>query len=160
RRRRATGAAKIGIQLGAVIDRHKVGKHFRLVVNERGFTFERDLVAIAEEAALDGIYVVRTSVAATHLDAASTVRAYKGLSRPERAFRSLKPVDLKTRPIYHWLADRVRAHVFLCMLAYYVEWHMRQQLKPILFDDATPLEIEPTSPVAPAKSSASAIAKR
>ena len=143
-----------------MVNRHKVGKHFRLAVTEHNFTFERDLEAILSEASLDGIYVVRTSVAAAELDAPTTVRAYKGLSHAERAFRSLKTVDLKIRPIYHWLEDRVRAHVFLCMLAYYVEWHMRERLKPILFDDAEPNQVERPSPVAPAQPSASAEAKR
>ena len=98
---------------------------------------------IAGEAGLDGIYVIRTSVAAAGLDAPTTVRAYKGLSHAERAFRSLKTVDLKIRPIHHWLEDRVRAHVFLCMLAYYVEWHMRERLKPILFDDDQLDQVKP-----------------
>jgi len=160
RRRKPVGTAKIGIMIGAVVNRHKVGKHFRLAVTEHNFTFERDLEAVLSEASLDGIYVVRTSVAAAELDAPTTVRAYKGLSHAERAFRSLKTVDLKIRPIYHWLEDRVRAHVFLCMLAYYVEWHMRERLKPILFDDAEANQVERPSPVAPAQPSASAEAKR
>lgn len=159
RRRRSAGAAKIGLMVGAVIDRHKVGKHFRLVVGERNFTFERDTEAITGEARLDGIYVIRTSVAAADLDANATVRAYKSLSHAERAFRSLKTIDLKIRPIHHWLEDRVRAHVFLCMLAYYVEWHMRERLKPILFDDDQPKQSEGVSPVAPAHPSAAAAAK-
>lgn len=159
RRRRPAGAAKIGLMVGAVIDRHKVGKHFRLVVGEHNFTFERDTEAITGEARLDGIYVIRTSVDAAVLDANTTVRAYKGLSHAERAFRSLKTVDLKIRPIHHWLEGRVRAHVFLCMLAYYVEWHMRERLKPILFDDDQPKQLEGVSPVAPARPSAAATAK-
>jgi Transposase DDE domain len=160
RRRKPAGAAQIGIMIGAVVNRHKVGKHFRLAVTEHNFTFKRDVEAIASEASLDGIYVIRTSVAATDLDAPTTVRAYKGLSHVEQAFRSLKTVDLKIRPIHHWLADRVRAHVFLCMLAYYVEWHMRGRLKPILFDDEEPNQVERASPVAPAQPSQSAEAKR
>jgi transposase len=160
RRRRSAGSAQIGIMIGAVVNRHKVAKHFRLAVSEHNFTFERDVEAIASEASLDGIYVIRTSVAAADLDAPTTVRAYKGLSHAERAFRSLKTVDLKIRPIHHWLADRVRAHVFLCMLAYYVEWHMRERLKPILFDDDEPKQVEGASPVAPAQPSQSAEAKR
>ncbi len=94
------------------------------------------------EAALDGLYVVRTSLPEETLDAEGTVSAYKGLSRVERAFRSLKTVDLKVRPIYHYTSDWVRAHVFLCMLAYYVEWHMREKLKPLLFDDEYPEQAE------------------
>ena len=160
RRRKPAGAAQIGIMIGAVVNRHKVAKHFRLAVTEHNFTFKRDVEAIASEASLDGIYVIRTSVAATDLDAPTTVRAYKGLSHVEQAFRSLKTVDLKIRPIHHWLADRVRAHVFLCMLAYYVEWHMRGRLKPILFDDEEPNQVERASPVAPAQPSQSAEAKR
>jgi hypothetical protein len=160
RRRKPAGAAQIGIMIGAVVNRHKVAKHFRLAVSEHNFTFERDIEAIASEARLDGIYVIRTSVAAADLDPFTTVRAYKGLSHVEQAFRSLKTVDLKIRPIHHWLAERVRAHVFLCMLAYYVEWHMRQRLRPILFDDEEPNHVEPTSPVAPAQPSQSAEAKR
>jgi hypothetical protein len=160
RRRKPTGAAQIGIMIGAVLNRHKVGKHFRLAVTERNFTVQRDEAAISAEAALDGIYVVRTSLAAADLDAPATVRAYKDLSQVEHAFRSLKTVDLKIRPIHHWLEGRVRAHVFLCMLAYYVEWHMRERLKPILFDDAEPDQAERTSPVAPAKPSESAKTKR
>jgi hypothetical protein len=160
RRRKPPGSAKIGIMIGAVVNRHKVAKHFRLAVSQHNFTFQRDLEAIAGEASLDGIYVIRTSVAATALDAPATVRAYKGLSHVEHAFRSLKTVDLKIRPIYHWLEDRVRAHVFLCMLAYHVEWHMRGRLKPILFDDAELGQAKPASPVPPAQPSASAEAKR
>ncbi len=160
RRRKPIGSAQIGIMIGAVLDRHKVGKHFRLAITERNFSFERDIAAIAAEARLDGIYVVRTSVGAAELDAPTTVRAYKDLSHVEHAFRSLKTVDLKIRPIHHWLEGRVRAHVFLCMLAYYVEWHMRERLKPILFDDAEPDQVERASPVAPAQPSDSAKAKR
>ena len=160
RRHKPTGAAQIGIMIGAVLDRHKVAKHFNLTVTERTFSFQRDGAAIAAEARLDGIYVVRTSVPAPELDAPATVRAYKDLSQVEHAFRSLKTVDLKIRPIHHWLENRVRAHVFLCMLAYYVEWHMRQRLKPILFDDAEPEKAERPSPVAPAQPSDSATAKR
>ena len=160
RRRKPVGAARIGIQIGAVLDRRKVGKHFHIDITERSFTHRRDRAAIAAEARLDGFYVVRTSVAAADLAAPATVRAYKSLSQVEHAFRSLKTVDLKVRPIHHWLEGRVRAHVFLCMLAYYVEWHMRQRLKPILFDDAEPDHAERASVVAPAQPSASAKAKR
>jgi hypothetical protein len=160
RRRKPAGAAQIGIMIGAVVNRHKVGKHFRLAVSEHNFTFTRDVEAVLSEASLDGIYVIRTSVAAADLDAPATVLAYKGLSHVEQAFRSLKTVDLKIRPIHHRLADRVRAHVFLCMLAYYVEWHMRERLRPILFDDHEPNQVERASPVAPAQPSHSAQAKR
>lgn len=112
-----------------------MGKHFRVVITDTELRYERDEQKIAEEAALDGLYVVRTSVPKELLAAEQTVGASKKLSVVERAFRSFKTVDLHVRPIHHRLADRVRAHVFLCMLAYYVEWHMRQRLAPILFDD-------------------------
>jgi hypothetical protein len=135
RRQPLRGAGKIGQAVGAVLGRRKVAKHFRIAITDQSLSFERDHGAIAAEAALDGIYVLRTSVPAEALDAADTVRAYKGLARVERAFRSLKTVDLDIRPVFHWLSPRVRAHVFLCMLAYYLEWHMRQALAPVLFDD-------------------------
>ena len=128
---------------------------------ERGFTYRRNASSIAAEAALDGLYVVRTSVPETELDAHGSVRAYKRLSTVERAFRSLKTVDLKVRPVFHRSAERVRAHVVLCMLAYYVEWHMRQQLRPMLFDDEDRegAEAVRTSIVAPAQVSETAQAK-
>ncbi len=129
------GKDKIGIRVGKVLGRFKVAKHFTTEITEDSFSYERNTTSISEESALDGIYVVRTSVPDEVLDAKGTVGAYKGLSVVERAFRSYKSVDLKVRPIYHHLEKRVRAHVFLCMLAYYVEWHMRQKLAPILFDD-------------------------
>ncbi len=118
-----------------MINTHKMAKHFDLAITDTSFGFARKAEAIAAEAATDGLYVVRTSLPAEALDDASTVRSYKSLARVERAFRCLKTVDLQVRPVHHWLADRVRAHVFLCMLAYYVEWHMRQRLAPMLFDD-------------------------
>jgi len=129
------GKDNIGLRVGKHINHYKVGKHFILDIGEDSFSYRRDEAKIAEEARLDGLYVIRTSVSPQMLAAESTVRAYKDLSKVERAFRSLKTVDLKVRPIYHRLDGRVRAHVFLCMLAYYVEWHMRQSLAPILFDD-------------------------
>lgn len=129
------GEGRIGIRVGKVINKHKVGKHFDYEITPERFSFRRNPQRIAAEAILDGIYVIRTSVGKETLNPAQVVRAYKDLSKVEQAFRSLKTVDLKIRPIYHWLEDRVRAHVFLCMLAYYVEWHMRRKLAPILFDD-------------------------
>src|SRR6266536_534318 len=129
------GPAAIGLRVGAVLGRHKVGKHFTIEIAEGGFRYARDAAAIAAEAALDGLYVIRTSVGPAQFPAAATVQAYKRLAEVERAFRSLKTVDLHVRPIHHRKADRVRAHVFLCLLAFYVEWHMRQALKPLLFDD-------------------------
>ena len=155
------GKDKIGLRVGKQINHYKVGKHFRIKIAEDSFSFRRDEEKIAKEAALDGLYVIRTSVVEEALDAESTVRAYKDLSKVERAFRCLKTVDLKIRPIYHWLEDRVRAHVFLCMLAYYVEWHMRQKLAPILFEDEDK-ELAETlrdSIVAPAERSPSAQSK-
>ena len=129
------GKEKIGLALGAVINHYKVGKHFDFKITEADLTFERKTEQINAEALLDGIYVLRTDVKPAILDAAGTVRAYKNLATVERAFRSIKTVDLEVRPIHHRRAQRVRAHVLLCMLAYYLEWHMRQVLKPILFDD-------------------------
>jgi transposase len=129
------GATEIALAVGAVIEKHKMRKHFDLTITDTKLTFARKADAIAAEAATDGIYIVRTSLAAEVLDDAATVRSYKSLSRVERAFRCIKTVDLQIRPVHHWLADRVRAHVFLCMLAYYLEWHMRQKLAPLLFDD-------------------------
>jgi transposase len=155
------GKEKIGVRVGRVLDRFKMGKHFRWEITEAGFSYERDVASIAAEAALDGIYVVRTDVPSETLATEETVRAYKSLSRAERAFRSYKSVDLKVRPIHHRLEKRVRAHVLLCMLAYYVEWHMRQALAPILFDDHDRAagEARRESIVSPAQRSPSAEAK-
>ncbi len=161
-KRRLKGADKIGERVGKVIGKYKMAKHFTWSIDDDGvFTYGRDEVAIAAEARLDGLYVIRTSLPQSELDGPGTVRAYKRLSSVERAFRSLKTVDLKVRPVYHRTEPRVRAHVFLCMLAYYVEWHMRQKLKPMLFDDedAEGAEARRPSVVAPAEVSASARAK-
>jgi Transposase DDE domain len=155
------GEAKIALEVGAVLGRRKVAKHFRLTVTEETFDFARDDAAIAREAALDGFYVLRTSVPAKDLDAGATVLAYKSLARVERAFRSLKSIDLEVRPVHHRLAGRVRAHVFLCMLAYYVAWHMRRTLAPLLFEDhdRPAVAASRTSPVAAAQVSPAARAK-
>lgn len=134
-RRPLRGKDKIGVRIGRVLGKFKMGKHFIYDIADDTFVYHRNEESIAHEAALDGIYVIRTSVAAAELDADDTVRAYKGLAVVERAFRTTKTVDLHVRPVYHRLEDRVRAHVFLCMLAYYVEWYMRQDLSSILFDD-------------------------
>lgn len=134
-RRPLRGQDRIGLRVGRILGRFKMGKHFKLDITDERFAYERDQIGIAEEAALDGIYVIRTSVAAETLSPEDTVLSYKRLAQVERAFRSLKTVDLKIRPIHHRLASRVRAHVFICMLAYYVEWHMRRALAPMLFDD-------------------------
>lgn len=129
------GKAEIGLRVGRVLGRFKMKKHFRLEITETSFSFERDQDRIDREAALDGIYIVRTTVPDEVLSADRVVESYKGLSVVERAFRCLKTVDLKVRPIHHRLEERVRSHVLLCMLAYYVEWHMRRALAPLLFDD-------------------------
>jgi transposase len=129
------GQDRIGLRVGKVLGRFKMGKHFKLTIERDSFGWERDKAAIAAEAALDGIYVVRTTVPAEQMPTADVVGSYKSLSHVERAFRSLKTVELHIRPIYHRKEERVRAHVLLCMLAYYVEWHMRRALAPILFDD-------------------------
>ncbi|HEY6255682.1 MAG TPA: IS1634 family transposase [Xanthobacteraceae bacterium] len=134
-RRPLRGAAEIALKVGAVINRHKMAKHFELDIGEASFTFRRNADAIAAEAALDGIYVVRTNLAKRILDDAATVGAYKSLAKVERAFRSLKTLDIHLRPIFHWTAPRVRAHVLLCMLAYHVEHHMRARLAPMLYDE-------------------------
>jgi hypothetical protein len=156
------GKAEIGLKAGAVLDRHKMAKHFALTITDDHFAFARKTEAIAQEAALDGFYVVRTSLPAEAIDDAGAVRAYKSLAQVERAFRSLKTIDLQIRPLFHWLAPRVRAHVFLCMLAYHVEWHMRQKLAPMLYDDADREAAEALrdSVVAKAKRSPAAIAKQ
>jgi transposase len=157
-RNRLDGDARIGLAVGRVLNRYKVGKHFQLTIRADHFSYRRDQTRIAEEAALDGIYVVRTSVKPEVLGSDVTVRAYKDLSKVERAFRSVKTIDLKVRPIFHWLDDRIRSHVFLCMLAYYVEWHMRGLLTPVLFDDHAREEAEALrgSIVSPAPRSAAA----
>jgi len=152
------GADKIGQAVGAVLGRRKVAKHFRITIIDNDLSFTRDAASIAAEAALDGIYVLRTNVPPESLSAADTVRAYKSLARVERAFRSLKTIDLDLRPVFHWTAPRVRAHVLLCMLAYYLEWHMRQAFAPMLFDDHDPAAGEAlrASPVAKAQPSPAA----
>ena len=152
------GKDAIGLRVGKVIDRYKVAKHFDPQITEDSLTFERLHDQIATEEQLDGIYVIRSNVEPERLDAAQTVGAYKNLSRVERAFRSLKSVDLKVRPIHHRRPDRVRAHILLCMLAYYVEWHMRRDLAPLLFDDHDPQAADDLRPsiVQPAQRSPAA----
>ena len=133
--RALAGKDKIALRVGKVLQRYKMGKHFQLEITEECFNYRRKQEAIEREAALDGIYVVRSSLTPQQMTASDLVRSYKRLSVVEQAFRSFKTVDLKVRPIYHRLEDRVRAHLFLCMLAYYVQWHMRQKLAPVLFQD-------------------------
>jgi transposase len=156
------GTAEIALKVGEVLNTYKVKKHFDLDITDAAFSFTRKTAEIAAEAATDGIYVVRTSVPEATLGDADTVRSYKSLSLVERAFRCIKTVDLHVRPVYHWLADRVRAHVFLCMLAYYLEWHMRQRLAPMLFDDTDKeaAEAQRSSVVVQAQRSKAAIKKQ
>jgi hypothetical protein len=134
-RRPLRGQHKIALRVGRIIGRFKMAKHFELTISDTTLSYQRKDELIAAEAALDGIYVVRTSLSATQLDAEATVAAYKSLAHVERAFRSMKTIDLHVRPVFHYSEDRVRAHVFLCMLAYHVEWQMRRRLEPMLFDD-------------------------
>jgi transposase len=148
------GAGQIGVAVGKVINQHKVGKHLEVVIAEGRLRIARQEQAIAEEAALDGIYVLRTSVSEDRLSSAGVVRSYKRLSKVERAFRSLKSIDHQIRPVHHYSDDRVRAHVFLCMLAYYLRWHLEQAWAPLLFKDEEPPLAE--DPVAPAQRSAAA----
>jgi transposase len=152
------GKQNIGVRAGKILNRYKMGKHFQLRIEDDSFHYERKTANIEREESLDGIYVIRTSVRKEALSSEQVVTSYKSLSGVERAFRSLKTVDLHVRPIHHRLPDRVRAHILLCMLAYYVEWHMRQRLAPILFDDDAKLQAQATrkSIVAPAQRSASA----
>jgi hypothetical protein len=155
------GADAIGLRVGRVIGHFHMAKHFELTITETSLRYRRKLDAIEAEAALDGLYVIRTNVPTVQLSADATVAAYKSLAHVERAFRSMKTIDLHVRPVFHYSAQRVRAHVFLCMLAYYVEWHMRERLKPILFDDEYIEEASSAraSPVAKALRSAHAKAK-
>jgi len=153
------GSDAIGVRVGKVVNQYKVAKHFELTIEDHAFTFARKSDAIAAEAALDGIYIIRTSLSATQMDAPECVRNYKALANVERAFRSLKTVDLKVRPIHHRKADRVRAHIFLCMLAYYVEWHMREAWRELMFADTDQQAKATRDPVAPAKRSKAAQAK-
>jgi len=152
-------AATIGLAVGAVIDKRKMRKHFALDIADGRLAFQRREQEIAAEARLDGIYVIRTSLANDKIGAEAAVAAYKSLALVERAFRTLKGVDLAVRPVHHWLSHRVKAHVFLCMLAYYVEHHMRNALAPILFADHQPQARERASIVRPARPSAAAAAK-
>jgi transposase len=153
------GADAIGLAVGKVINQYKVAKHFALAIDAASFSFARTQDSIAAEAALDGIYIIRTSVPPAQMDAPECVRNYKALSNVERAFRSLKSVDLKIRPIHHRLADRVRAHILLCMLAYYVEWHMREAWRELMFADTDQRAKATRDPVAPAARSKAALTK-
>jgi transposase len=160
-RRPLRGKQNIGVSAGKILNRYKMGKHFELRIEEDGFHYKRKEANIEREQSLDGIYVIRTSVKADALSGEQVVASYKSLSGVERAFRSLKTVDLNVRPIHHRLPDRVRAHILLCMLACYVEWHMRQLLAPLLFDDHDKPQARAAraSVVAPAQRSAVALRK-
>lgn len=153
------GRDAIGVRVGKVVNKYKVAKHFTLEIQDDDFTFHRDEERIEAEKALDGMYVVRTSVPKKRLDADDTVRSYKMLSQVERAFRSMKTIDLSVRPIRHRLEDRVRAHIFLCMMAYYVTWHMVAAWRPILFCDEDQAAKKTRDPVAPAARSEAAMKK-
>jgi len=152
---------EIALQVGAVRNRFKVGKHFALTIEDGVLRWSRREEEIRREAELDGIYVIRTSEQGPSWSAEDTVRRYKSLSQVERAFRTLKRIDLRVRPIFHRTEDHVRAHIFLCLLAYYVEWHMRRSLAPLLFDDEQlPEDRKTRDAVTPAKPSAAATRKR
>lgn len=150
---------KIGVRVGRVINKYKVAKHFVLDIQKSSFDFSIDQEKVAAEAALDGIYVIRTSLPEQRMDADDTVRTYKSLTRVERAFLSLKTLDLHVRPIRHRREDRVRSHIFLCMLAYYVQWHMVEALRPLLFCDEDQEAKKTRDPVAPARRSPEALKK-
>ena len=158
-RGRLHGRDAIGVRVGKVVNKYKVGKHFQLDIHDDSFDFAIDQEKVTAEAALDGIYVVRTSLSEQRMNAADTVLSYKRLGQVERAFRSLKTIDLKVRPIHHRLAERVRAHIFLCMLAYYVQWHMLEAWRPLLFCDEDQQAKTRRDPVAPAQRSKAALQK-
>ena len=157
---RIKGADKIGIKVGKIIDKYKVAKHFDIAIGEDSFDFSINQERVAKESALDGVYVIRTSVSKDSMDAETAVRNYKNLSQVERAFRSMKSIDLMVRPIHHRLGNRVRAHIFLCMLAYYVQWHMRRAWSSLLFTDEDEKWRKMRDPVATAQPSKSAKAKK
>ena len=154
---RLAGASKIGVRVGKVIGRYKMAKHYILDITDDTFAFTRDTDQITAEAALDGLYVIRTTVGPEQMDPAKVVATYKSLARVERDFRSIKAIDLDLRPIHHWTETRVRAHVFICMLASYLIWHLRQTWAPLTFTDEN--RPEPMDPVAPARRSRGADAK-
>lgn len=158
-RGRLRGKDKIGVRVGKVVNKYKVAKHFMLEIEARRFAYTLDEDNIAVEAALDGVYVIRTSLDKQRLSAEHAVRSYKQLTSVERAFRSLKTMDLQIRPIYHRLEQRVRAHIFLCLLAYYVQWHMLEAWRELLFCDQDQQAKASRDPVAPATRSAAALHK-
>jgi hypothetical protein len=152
-------ADEIGVRVGKVIDKYEVGKHFRLEIGDKSFAYGIDQEKVATEAALDGVSIIRTSLPASRMSAEDAVRGYKLLSGVERAFRSIKTVDLKVRPIHHHLEGRVRAHIFPCMLAYYVEWHLLEAWRELLFSDEDTKAKQSRDPVAPARRSDAALRK-
>ena len=152
------GRDKIGVRVGKIIGKYKMAKHFDLDIQDAGLIFSVNEERVSAEAALDGLYVIRTSAAEADMSAEAAVLNYKRLAGVERAFRTLKGVDLQVRPIRHRLETRVKAHIFLSMLAYYVQWHLTEAWKPLLFADEAPSD-EARDPVAPAKRSESALAK-
>jgi hypothetical protein len=153
--------AEIGVKAGRLINRYKVAKHFALEIGDGRLAWARKEEAIARETTLDGIYVIRTSEPPDTLTAADAVRSYKRLGNVEKAFRTFKGIDLRVRPIHHRLEDRVRAHLFLCMLAYYIEWHMREALAPLLYVDEDLAAIRDTrDPVATAMPSERSVEKK
>ncbi len=156
-KRALKGADKIALRVGKVLNKYKINKYYNLEITESGFTYERKQELIAQEKALDGVYILRTSVEKKVMNEFEVVKAYKSLSAVEEAFRCYKSIDLKVRPIYHYKGDRVKAHIFLCMLAYYVEWHLKQKLAPLLFEEE---EIDDNSlDVIKARRSSTAVAK-
>ena len=148
-----SGQDRIGLRVGKVVNQYKVAKHFELSIGDAHFAFQRKADGIAAEAALDGLYVIRTSVSAERIHSADCVRHYQSLAQVERAFRTMKSIDLKIRPIHHRLAARVRAHIFLCLLAYYVEWHLREVWRELMFADEDQAAKTTRDPVAPAQRS-------
>jgi len=156
---RLQGRDAIGVRVGKVVDKYKMSKHFVLHITDDSFRYEIDQEAVDAEAALDGLYVVRGSVSAQTMDADQLVRSYKLLSNVEHAFRCLKSVELMVRPIRHRLEERVKAHLFLCMLAYYVQWHMAEAWRPLLFADEDQQSKASRDPVAPAQRSEAALQK-
>jgi len=159
KRGRLIAKEKIGVRVGRVVNKYKVAKHFQLTIEDGRFSYRLLKEKVAAEAALDGLYVIRTSLSKERLSTEDTVRRYKDLAKVEQAFRSLKSIDLKVRPIYHHLEGRVRAHIFLCMLAYYVEWHMKEAWRELLFSDEDQQAKKTRDPVGPAKRSAKALEK-
>ncbi len=159
--RRLKGKEKIALRVGNILNRYKMAKHFSVEIQDDSFSYSRNHKTISAESSLDGIYVIRTSLSQEDMSAVNAVRSYKNLSKAERAFRTLKNIDLKIRPIFHWTSNRIKSHVLLCMLAYYVEWHMKQALAPMLFEDDDRVAAKELreSVVAPAKRSMSTMRK-